>query len=128
MRKLFILLLAVTLFWACKNKGKINSSTTHQPKTNNELRSGDDSDENKKRNDTSYHGGWATDLADEFIKNCTKDVIKGGIPAKQAQAYCSCMQTKIERLYPNPDEAAKITEEDMKSAEMSRLVEECLKQ
>lgn len=54
---------------------------------------------------------WPQVERDGFIKNCKKNAIKAGTSQLIAQNYCECMLDKMETLYPDVNEAAKLSEE-----------------
>lgn len=69
--------------------------------------------------------GWTTKDRSEFMVECVK-AAKDGLSEDSAKYYCYCMQSKIETKYPDVDEAAKITAQDLESPEWKKMVQSCL--
>jgi hypothetical protein len=70
---------------------------------------------------SSCGGGWSSAQKDEFVKTCTS-AATGGMGEAKAKDYCNCMLPKVEKKYPNPNDAGKMSNEDM-----TKMAEECLK-
>ena len=142
MKKLLILLLAAGLFTSCNNnKGKNDRTDRDTTKTSkDDYNSGDKSsdkdkdkdntDQNKDNNgntdNNNSRGSWSSVEVDAFITNCVSSAVNGGMQRTKADSYCNCMQRKLETLYPNVNDAGSLTEEDMNSPSMQRLVKDCL--
>jgi len=138
-----ILFLAAGLFTACNNnKGKSasNNSTNREQddyntRDNTDSKKPDDntsttngnSTNNDRPADNTSSGKWPASEVAAFITNCVSSAQGGKMDGALAQRYCDCMQLKIEQLYPDIRDAAKLTSEDMQSPSMLRLVEDCLK-
>lgn len=58
-------------------------------------------------------GGWTKTEKDSFMKSCTDKL--DGTEGINAEAYCSCMLTKIMKKYPSPTDALNIDQDWMKS-------------
>lgn len=69
--------------------------------------------------------GWSEVSRNDFITSCTKSAA-GALGEEKAKAYCTCMQQKIERRYPNSNDANKITADTMQKPEMIAMVRSCL--
>ena len=96
---------------ACINESKGNS--------------GDDAvTNNTQPNNTG--GGWPETEIQSFVKACVVKAQKNGLEYLDAQSYCDCMQYKIEQLYPNIADAARITEADLETPAMKKLIKGCL--
>lgn len=81
---------------------------------------------NNNRSDNAG-GGWTEAQADEFVNSCVREAVRGGSMTRtQATNYCSCMQQKFERIYPNAEDAGNVTDEDMNTPAMKRLIQSCL--
>lgn len=143
MKKLLILLLAAGLFTSCNNnKGKNDRTDRDTTKTSkDDYNSGDkssDKDKDKDKDNTDQNkdnngntnnnsrGSWSSVEVDAFITNCVSSAVNGGMQRTKADSYCNCMQRKLETLYPNVNDAGSLTEEDMNSPSMQRLVKDCL--
>lgn len=145
MRKLLILFLSAGLFIACNNDKKDDRrSTRDRDRESDDYRSRDDrdtreddrrntdyNDDRDKEKDDSYNkesddrnsgGGWSAAEARAFVSECVPAAEKNGLSRSQATEYCECMQTKIERQYPDVNDAASI---DMESAQMQQMVRDC---
>ena len=57
--------------------------------------------------------GWPQVERDGFMTNCEKNAIKAGQSRLVAQSYCECMLDKMETLYPDINDAAKLTESQL---------------
>lgn len=151
MKRLLILVLAASLFTACNNKAKTSTTrdkddyskqdTTKADKdkgmdkdnTNNKDNNKDNNNDNNNNssnngdnNTTSSGGGWSSSEVDAFVTNCVSSAVGGGMQQSRASSYCTCMEKKLETLYPDVNDAGKLTEEDMNSPSMKRLVKDCL--
>ena len=68
---------------------------------------------------------WSAIDRSVFLSECVKSA-KTGMNEEKAKSYCDCMMFKIEKKYPNPNDAADITEETLKSPEWKKMVQDCL--
>jgi hypothetical protein len=68
---------------------------------------------------------WSSKDRSGFLEECV-GAAKDGMSEQKAKGYCECMLFKIEKKYPNPNDAAGITEETMKSPEWKKMVQDCL--
>ncbi len=69
--------------------------------------------------------GWPSVERYSFIAECIKSA-KVGMSEDSARSYCYCMLEKIETKYPTIEEAGKITDADMQSAEWQKDIKDCL--
>ncbi len=74
---------------------------------------------------TGEKKGWPSVERYAFISECIKTA-QENMSEDSARFYCYCMQEKIEIKYPTIDEAAKITEADMESADWQKDIKSCL--
>ena len=73
--------------------------------------------------------GWPQAERDAFITNCEREAMaEGKISSSVAQNYCDCMLNKMETLYPDILDAAKLTEEEFQSPSMEKMAKDCLRQ
>jgi hypothetical protein len=82
-----------------------------------------------KTDNTNTHvaGGWPQVEKTAFITNCVTNATAGGkISRTVAQNYCDCMLNKMETLYPDIQDAGKLTEEEMNSPAMVKMAKDCL--
>lgn len=75
--------------------------------------------------DSTATKGWAAADRSAFIVNCVKTA-KANLGEDSARSYCYCMLEKVEIKYPTPEAAAKITAEDMSTAEWKKEIKDCL--
>jgi hypothetical protein len=68
---------------------------------------------------------WKTKDRSDFMTNCIATA-KGGVGEEKAKTYCECMLYKIESRYPDPEEATKLTAEDLASPEWKKIAQGCL--
>jgi hypothetical protein len=125
MRSVLIFLMALTLFTACKNKAKASretESTDTKTKDNSRDNNKDNTDNNSSNTDYNSSGGWTSAQVSEFVDNCVSEAEKEWSHSA-AQSYCTCMQQKLERKYPNANDAAGLTEN---SPELKEMAEKCL--
>ena len=153
MKKLLILLMAFSLFTACNNeKGARNDRDSRtNSRDKDDYRNEDDRDKDKTsdrddrdrdddrtsddrntddrdndrtsdRDDDRKSSGWSSKDVDDFVSSCVSTAVSG-MSRTQAENYCECMQVKLERLYPNPNDAANI---DVNSSSMQKMVKDCL--
>ncbi len=140
MKKIFILLFVAGLFTSCNNnKGKndrtdrdtANTKTDDYKTTTDKDKDNSDKDKDKDNNSNNGNtnnstGSWSSVEVDAFITNCVSSAVNGGMQRTKSESYCNCMQRKLETLYPNVNDAGSLTEEDMNSPSMQRLVKDCL--
>ena len=146
MKKLLILVLATSLFTACNNKAKTTTTRDKddyskqdtakadkdkdmdkpKDKDNSSNTDNNNNSSNNDNNTTSSGSSWSSAEVDAFVTNCVSSAVGGGMQQSKASSYCTCMQRKLETLYPNVNDAGKLTEEDMNSPSMQRLVKDCL--
>jgi hypothetical protein len=62
-----------------------------------------------------------------FVSNCVSTAINGKMEEGLAKRYCDCMQVKMEVLYPDIRDAAALTDADMATPSMQRIIKDCLK-
>lgn len=77
-------------------------------------------------NNNSGVSSWPQSERDAFKTNCEKNAIAGGSSSTVAQSYCACMLIKMENLYPNVEDAGKLTEKDLETPEMKKMINDCL--
>jgi hypothetical protein len=68
---------------------------------------------------------WSATDRSDFLSECIKSA-KAGMSEEKAKTYCECMMFKFEKKYSNPNDAAGITEETLKSPEWKKLIQDCL--
>jgi polyhydroxyalkanoate synthesis regulator phasin len=81
----------------------------------------------ESRTNNNEGGGWSSAEVNQFVNSCVSEAVKTGKMTRgQAQNYCSCMQEKFENLFPNSADAGNVTDEDMESPAMKRLIQNCV--
>jgi hypothetical protein len=142
MKRLSLILLSASFFVACNNdKGKTSAtdkdttsksttqttttSTTPPPANNSDTTSPTDPG-NTTPGYTST-GRWPVSEVNAFVTNCVSSAVGGGMDRPLALRYCECMQVKLETMYPDVKEASLLTDEDMQSPAMKRIIKDCLK-
>ncbi len=75
--------------------------------------------------ETGEKKGWPSIERYSFISECIKEA-KSGYSEDTARFYCYCMQEKVETKYPSIEQAAKITEADMRSESWQKEIKNCL--
>jgi hypothetical protein len=98
-----------------------NTGKMEEPKSDEKMVNTDDSQS------SSLISGWPQVERDAFISNCERTAIGKGSSRSVAENYCDCMLNKMETLYPDINEAAKLTEEELRSPEMEKMAKDCLK-
>lgn len=68
---------------------------------------------------------WSKEDQEIFSDRCADEAEKKGMDIFGAAFYCDCMQEKMEERYPDPADAEKLTESDMKSPEIQQLIKYC---
>jgi hypothetical protein len=139
MKKILIVLMAFSVLAACKDKKESPEKKT-ETKSTDDYRSGDDKtgntgkgdaenkdndntglsgDDNKTKDNTSLSGtGWPQNEKDSFISSCVREAMKGGRSREVASSYCQCMMEKMEAQYPDINEAARLTDEEIERVMM----------
>ena len=69
---------------------------------------------------------WPSKDVKDFITSCEREAIGGGLEKAKAENYCSCMQVKMEKQYPDIKDAAKVTTEDLQKPDMQAMIKDCL--
>lgn len=142
MRKVFVLLLAVSLFTSCKDKKVDRRDDRRSERDRDDYRSGDDKDRNSRdadykddknsddrssdrdrTSDDNRGGGWSSAEVKIFVDNCVSEAVKGGMEQRRSEDYCSCMQKVLEKDYPNANDVGNV---DMNSSRMQAAVKDCL--
>lgn len=133
MKQLFILLTAFSLFAsACNNDKTASRDSDTKTKTTDDYRDNKEDDDKSKDDDKTSRDddntsskGWSAREINEFTTNCVSSASAGdnGMVRAAAQKYCDCMLDKLQKLYPNANDAAFI---DMESESMKQMVQDCL--
>ena len=139
MKKLLILLMVFGFFVAAcnNNKNGKNQNSGNREKDdygkNDNLNKDDEkkNDENtlnngNDNNSNSMTSGWTSNDINVFVTNCVSTAVQGGMSQELSQKYCSCMQQKLEQMYPDSKDAGNITEEQMNTPSMLEMVKGCL--
>lgn len=107
MKKIFVLLLAVSLFVACNNDKKNPFGKIDFKEKNG---TGDDKDNKDDKNDDNGFktaSNWTSKQRSTFLSQCVESA--GGNP--QAKSICSCVLEKMEKRFPDPNDAENASEE-----------------
>ena len=78
----------------------------------------------KKEINACLYGSWSKKDRDEFVNSCAEQA--KGLGTEKAKNYCECMQFKMEKIYPNVNDAAKLTGDDLKSEYWQKIIKNCL--
>jgi hypothetical protein len=83
--------------------------------------------ENLNENEANVRSEWSESERNDFINTCTQ-AASNSMGQEKARAYCSCMQQKLEKKYPNYTDANKAINVPgaMQTPEMQAMVQECL--
>lgn len=133
MKHLLIVVMAISLFTACKDNKNVNPRDDRElndrDRDRNRDRNRDDDYNNDDRTDNNNSGGgWTQANVTEFVSNCVTSAANGGMQTGTAQTYCDCMQRHIEKMYPNPQDAGQLSKTDLETPAMKRKIQECLGQ
>ena len=71
-------------------------------------------------------GGWTSNEVKRFVNGCVSEAEKGGMEYLDAQSYCDCMQFKLAKIYPNAKDVDRLTEADLETPAMKRMIKSCL--
>jgi hypothetical protein len=85
----------------------------------------DNSDNDGNDNADYSNNGWTSSQVKKFVNDCVGEAEKSGLEYLDAQSYCDCMQDKISRNL-SFAEANRLTEADLKTAAMKRMIKSCL--
>lgn len=77
------------------------------------------------KSSASTSSGWSRKDQLDFVNSCVREAKRGGMEDLDAQSYCDCMQYKIEKLYPDINDANKLTEADLNSPSMKKMIRDC---
>jgi len=133
MKKFIVLLLSVGFLVACKNdkntKNDLNRSkddylsSDKSKKNDDKEKNTSDYSEDDKTNtgddnksvvkDNFEAEGWPQVERDSFISSCVKNAMKQGRSRAVSESYCDCMLNKMESLYPNINDAGRLTEKEL---------------
>lgn len=78
----------------------------------------------KKEIAECLYGSWSKKDRNEFINSCREQAKSLG--SERAKNYCECMQFKMEKIFPDVNDAAKLTGEDLKSEYWQKIIKNCL--
>lgn len=137
MKKLLILFLAIGILGACNNDKGTNKQDDRGTNTKDKDDYRKDDDKNNDRTDdkdsrntsdkddysNNSRSNWTRSDVDEFVNSCVREAVKGGMVRSKAEDYCSCMQKKLENIYPDTRDVGDV---DMETPSMKRLVKDCL--
>ena len=84
-----------------------------------------ESPEWKKEINSCLQGTWGSKDRNDFVSSCVESA-KAGVGAEKAKTYCECMLFKIEQQYPNPNDATKLTAEDLQTPKWKAIAKGCL--
>ena len=79
----------------------------------------------KKEIKICLSGNWTKVQREEFLTECI-NTAKESKGEEKSKSYCECMLFKIEKMYPNADDASRITEADLKSESWQKIIKDCL--
>ncbi len=143
MKKLLVFFLAVSLFTACNNdKGKDrydrdrkssdsrerdDYKRTDEPADDDRTERTDRNDDRKESENDRTRSNWTAADRSEFVTECASGAAGQGLTQGQADKYCNCMQQQLESILPDRFEAAKLTEADLNSPEMTKVAEDCMR-
>jgi len=69
----------------------------------------------QQKNNNTTNSTWSKDFSTKFMSDCVTSA-SAELGQAQAQTYCSCMQDKISKKYPDENDAQnKMTKEDVES-------------
>lgn len=71
-------------------------------------------------------GNWSAAEVKAFVGPCVTSAVNGGMTRSTATNYCECMKDKFEQLFPNAVDAGRVTEADLQTPSMKRLIQSCL--
>lgn len=75
---------------------------------------------------TSSSSGWSRKDELDFVNDCVDAAEKQGMEYLDAQSYCDCMQFKIEKIYPDFRDASRLTDADLATPSMKKMIRDCL--
>ncbi len=70
-------------------------------------------------------GNWTLIDRSDFLTDCIQSA-KDGLGTDKATMYCECMLFKLEKAYPDPVVANKLTGEDLNSPAWKKVIKGCL--
>lgn len=120
MRKLLLFLLAFSLLTSCNDSQfskKASKEETADKDDRDKGKDEDDDRDDKKNKDDDTESNWTTKQRNKWLNEC----IDAASSNPQARELCSCVLEKVERKYPDSEDAEKVSE-----AEATRLAKECL--
>lgn len=62
--------------------------------------------------------GWPQNERDDFITECVRSAVKNGQRKAVASSYCECMLEKIEALYPDINDAGRLSKSEIERVMM----------
>ncbi|HUR65121.1 MAG TPA: hypothetical protein VMZ03_02120 [Chitinophagaceae bacterium] len=69
-------------------------------------------------------GQWSPKDRSDFLNDCV-EAAKPSLGETKAKSYCECMLFKTEKKYPDPAEAAMITEATLQTPEFKKMIKDC---
>ena len=149
MKKFFLFALAAFLLTSCDNfKGSSNKedeteeeekpkkkkkkagdeeedTNNDEDENNNEDENTDNEEDTDNEDDTDNDEdtdsrGWSSSDRSQFMNTCVSESQRN-LSESQARSYCSCMMGKLEKKYPNSDDAKNLTQSDL-----LQMAQDCL--
>ena len=80
----------------------------------------------KKDIKSCLDGFWATTVRAAFLSNCISTAREGGMTEENSKSYCECMLFKVEKKFPNPLDAGKLTAKVLDTPEWKKIIQTCL--
>lgn len=74
---------------------------------------------------TCLGGTWTSELRETFLSSCREEAEKNVTDKSVSKYYCECMLYKVEKAYPDPAEAAKLTEELFSTPKWKKIITDC---
>lgn len=84
-------------------------------------------EKNGSKSGVSSGSGWPQSERDAFISSCVSNAMKKGQSRSVSQSYCDCMLNKMESLYPDINEAANLSDEEVDRI-IARYKDGCLEE
>ncbi len=69
---------------------------------------------------------WSAKDVRDYVDNCVPGAMENGLSREKATQYCTCMQQKLEKNYPDPKDLIKMSEKEIMDIS-TKLAGDCLR-
>jgi hydroxymethylpyrimidine/phosphomethylpyrimidine kinase len=106
---------------ASKKKKATPNNEEETPLVKRNSNSDENSNDNTDKEKADYSEGWSKANREGFMTVCVSKAKDGMGSESKAENYCACMLDKIQKIYPNANDAGKLT-----AQRTTQLAQDCI--